>query len=32
VKGISVAFGKWLYEPVVDCSHGFEISSVKVEF
>ena len=32
VKGISVAFGKWLYESVVDCPHGFEISSVKVEF
>ena len=32
VKGISVAFGKWLYGSVVDCPHGFEISSVKVEF
>ena len=32
LKGISLAFGQWLYGTALNCPHGFEISSIKVEF
>jgi hypothetical protein len=32
LKEISLAFGQWLYGTALNCPHGFEISSIKVEF
>jgi hypothetical protein len=32
VQAVSVGYGKWLYKDSIDKPHGFEISSIKVEF
>ena len=32
VRSVSLGFGRWLYHDTLDRPHGFEISSIKVEF
>ena len=32
VQGISTGYGRWLYSDTLDKPHGYEISSIKVEF
>jgi hypothetical protein len=32
VQSVSLGFGRWLYHDTLDRPHGFEISSIKVEF
>ena len=32
VQGFSTGYGRWLYSDTLDKPHGYEISSIKVEF